>query len=378
MIAFFMETIENARFYCRIIKALPEHEQRDIVLFSLWPQVTHFLNETVPNSPLFIIQSTAPHPTPAVFEHSKPALFKQIDEDIRCSREFVVNKVAYDTCWNIYLHVLFSVMRSDLISPVRKVIFCSGNSVAEKAMMMVCRQRNIDTRFIELSNLPNKVFIDRLGSNARSELAAKPEILDTLPCVDEDFHAQWLQEYEKGKQGLPLQAINNPCGKIINLLSTDSVLNFRYPNFILLPLQVSYDTQLWINADIRNEDAIRYAHKLARMQKTTLVVKIHPAETSVHELENIARLKTELRFKVTRENTVELIKKAGKVVTINSTVGLEALLYKKPLEILGRSFYKLMDYENMKKYIHHYLFTGVEVRAEETIPAQTARDFLAR
>lgn len=378
MIAFFMETIENSRFYCRLIHALPEPEQRNIAIFSLWPQITQYLNETVPACPLFVVHSTAAHPTPEVFQQTKPALFKQIDSDIRSSREFMINKVPYDTCWNIYLHVLFSVMKSDLINSVGKMIFCSGNAVAEKAMLMVCRQRNIDTRFVELSNLPNKVFIDRFGSNARSELAENPGILNALPGVCEDFHAQWMLDYEESKRGLPLQAINNPCEKIINLLSTDSVLNPRFNDFIFLPLQVSYDTQLWINADIRNEEAIRYAHQLAKREKKALVIKIHPAETSAHELENIRRLKTQLRLRITRENTVELIKKAGKVVTINSTVGLEALLYKKPLEILGRSFYKGMDYENMKKYIHHYLFTGVEVRAQETIPAQVARNFMAR
>ena len=73
---------------------------------------------------------------------------------------------------------------------------------------------------------------------------------------------------------------------------------------------------------------------------------------------------------------MDLIKAADRVITINSTVGMEALLYHKPVEILGRAFYQHFDNERLKKYIHHYLFTGVEVRAETPIPEATARAFI--
>ena len=63
-------------------------------------------------------------------------------------------------------------------------------------------------------------------------------------------------------------------------------------------------------------------------------------------------------------------------MTINSTVGMEAKLYHKPVEVLGRAFYQHFDHERLKKYLHHYLFTGVEVRADTPISAETSRAFL--
>ncbi|MRT54974.1 hypothetical protein GJV11_02465 [Enterobacteriaceae bacterium RIT693] len=377
-IGFFMETIENTRFYCRVIKGLSADEQQKITAFSLWPHVTEYLAQTLQHSPLTLLSQAHTPPAAEDFCHSKPVLFQKIDSDIRLSREFLVNKVEYSVCWNLYFHVLYSALQAETLNSIEKMILCSGNGIAEKAMAMVCRQRGIETRFIELSNLPNKVFIDRLGANARSELALHPELLDKYPAVSDEFHQSWMDEYEKGKKGIPLQAMNNPCANIINLLSSDKVLTRYSRDFIFLPLQVSADTQLWINADKRNADAIHYAAKLAGQENKMLVVKIHPAERDPHELETLAQLKNKLGFKISQENTVQLIKRSSKVLTINSTVGLEAMLYDKPLEILGRSFYQQMNKENMKKYIHHYLFTGVEVRSASDIPRDVALAFLAR
>lgn len=377
-IGFFMETIENTRFYCRVIKALSPDEQQKVTSFSLWTHVTEYLAKTLQHSPLALLSQTQTPPAPEDFCHSKPVLSQQIDRDIRLSREFLVNKVEYGVCWNLYFHVLYSALQAETLGKIKKMILCSGNGLAEKAMTMVCRQRGIETRFIELSNLPNKVFIDRLGANALSELALHPELLDKYSAVSDEFHQAWMVEYEAGKTGIPLQAMNNPCAKIIDLLSSDKALTRNGRDFIFLPLQVSADTQLWINADKRNTDAIHYAANLARQENKILVVKIHPAELDPRELETIAQLKKELGFKISQENTVRLIKKSCKVVTINSTVGLEAMLYGKPLEILGRSFYQQMNKENMKKYIHHYLFTGVEVRSASAISRDTALAFLAR
>ena len=373
-----METIENSRFYCRVINGLLADEQQKITAFSLWPHVTEYLTKTLSHSPLVLLSPLYTPPSPEDFCHSKPAIFQQIDSDIRISREFLVNKAEYRACWELYFHVLFSALQAEALNKIEKMIFCSGNGLAEKAMTMVCRQRGIETRYIELSNLPNKVFIDRLGANALSELALRPELLDKYPHVSDDVHQAWMAEYEAGKTGLPLQAMNNPCANIIDLLSRDKALTRNGRDFIFLPLQVSADTQLWINADKRNAEAIRYAVRLAEQENKTLIVKIHPAELDPRELETLAQLKNELGFKISQENTVRLIKKSCKVVTINSTVGLEAMLYDKPLEILGRSFYQQMNNESMKKYIHHYLFTGVEVRSTSAIPRDVALAFLAR
>lgn len=54
-------------------------------------------------------------------------------------------------------------------------------------------------------------------------------------------------------------------------------------------------------------------------------------------------------------NTFELISNAIKVITINSTVALEAKIIGVDVDILGKSYYRLFDEDKIKKYIMGYL-----------------------
>ena len=67
------------------------------------------------------------------------------------------------------------------------------------------------------------------------------------------------------------------------------------------------------------------------------------------------RLRKKYKFNIVDNNTFEVITNAQKVITINSTVALEAMILNKPVEILGRSFYKFFNKERTKNYILGYL-----------------------
>ena len=375
MIGFYMETIENTAFYCRLIKGLPVGEQRNVVAISPWSQITVYTEQHLHDTTTLTLGGEINLPSPESFQEQKPILFSRIERDIHRSREFLIQKLSFERCWNLYLYLLLHLMNKPELAGLTKMILCSGNGLAEKPAALFCQQRNIPTRYIELANFPNKVFIDPEGSNAHSALAQRPKCLDGLPAVSEEFHAEWMEYYEAEKRQPPLQARNNPCTPLIDEISQDSVLPGKR-GFIFLPLQVSYDTQLWLNADLRNEEAILHACRAARNEKRQLVVKIHPAETVPDELVNIARLQQQHGFLITQENTLSLIKASGRVITINSTVGMEAKLYHKPVDVLGRAFYQHFDHQRLKKYIHHYLFTGVEVRADTPISEEIAQAFL--
>lgn len=375
MIGFYMETIENTEFYCRLINGLPSREQQNTIAIAPWPHITEYVDRHLNHSLILPLSGEISLPSPESFREQKPALFSRIEQDIHSSREFIIQKLPFERCWNFYLFLLIQLMNKSELAGITKMILCSGNGLAEKPAALFCQQRNISTRYTELANFPNKVFIDPEGSNARSTLAQRPECLDLLPAVSDEFHAQWMEYYEAEKDQPPLQARNNPCTPLIDEISQDCVLPRKH-GFIFLPLQVSYDTQLWLNADLRNEEAIHHACRAAHKEKRQLVVKIHPAETVPDELVNIARLQQQHGFLITQENTLSLIKASGRVMTINSTVGMEAKLYHKPVEVLGRAFYQHFDHERLKKYLHHYLFTGVEVRADTPVSEEISRAFL--
>jgi len=69
--------------------------------------------------------------------------------------------------------------------------------------------------------------------------------------------------------------------------------------------------------------------------------------------DNVSRQK--LNFVLTDENTFNLILDAEEVVTINSSVGLEALILDKKVTFLGKSFYSELTLELLRNYILSYL-----------------------
>lgn len=374
-LCFYMETIENARFYSRIIQALPVSEQKNILVLTPWTHIKNYSEGANPHCRHHLVLDGANIPLINTIKANKSTLFQAIDDGIRHSREFRIQKTAYEKCWSVYLTILGNLTRTGILKNIKKIVMCSGNGLAEKPVSLYCKINQIATDYIELANFPNKVFIDPQGANARSFLAANVGILQMLPTVDEEVHQRWMREYEEARQKPPLQAMHNPCAELIAKASKDRIVT-KQTRYLFLPLQVSYDTQLWINADLRNEEAIRIACESARQKNLQLVVKIHPAETQPNEIKKIVQLQQQEAFLISNENTPDLLKGAQEVITINSTVGLEALLYHKPLTILGRCFYKNLSYECLKKYIHHYLFTGIETRATDPLPEEMARQFL--
>jgi len=146
----------------------------------------------------------------------------------------------------------------------------------------------------------------------------------------------------------------------------------RGKNYTFLALQVSDDTQLKLHSTIGNIEAIRIAKSLAEREGRELVVKPHPAEANPKALREISALKEQLHYHLVRDNTTLLIKNSANVVTINSTVGLEAMLYGKRVVCLGSSYYKTFTEQQLLKFIHHYLVDGVDYFSQTPIDASIA------
>jgi capsular polysaccharide export protein len=148
--------------------------------------------------------------------------------------------------------------------------------------------------------------------------------------------------------------------------------------YVFLPLQVSADTQLKLHSDVTNIEAIRQAVGYAEKIGAELFVKVHPAETDRGELRQICDLSSKLNFDIVSSATLDLVRNAHSVVTINSTVGLEALMYNKKVITLGRSFYRDFDSDRLKKYIHHFLVDGIDYFGSGAVSADAAKALLNR
>ncbi|QLC74727.1 capsular biosynthesis protein [Pseudomonas sp. LPB0260] len=283
---------------------------------------------------------------------------------------------------------------------IDRVIIWNGQQLIGRTAKFVADKVGVQCQYLELANIPGKLFSDTEGVNALSSIAKNIEVIDRLPEVAEDVHFAWLNEYESEKSSpLPQAELKLKDGGLsflnmilkVLLLSACTVpmgkrrFNFsarwkksqecehRYPReFIFLPLQVSSDTQIKLHSELNNIDAIAFSVRKAKEQGVELVVKIHPAETSVEEIVKVRKAQESLGFTISNANTIDLLKRSRFVITINSTVGLEALIYGKAVIILGKCFYQNFDASRIKKYIHHYLVDNIDYFGRRKIPVSAA------
>ncbi|MGN4868398.1 capsular polysaccharide export protein, LipB/KpsS family [Aeromonas caviae] len=242
-----------------------------------------------------------------------------------------------------------------------------------------------------MSNLPGKTFFDTHGSNARSSLYK----YNSLFYGDISAYDEWRCEYlklgsnkqrfrKKSKVQLLISLINRMWSKLCGYISPyeqktiDSIknkvfqkrtLNWDFDeiseneSYVFFPMQLASDSQLKFNSDIDNIEAIEWICKNGILGNQILVVKPHPAEYDKLMTEKVLALKKKYNFKLTNNSSIDICKGAEKVFTINSTVGLEAMIIGSNVEFLGKSFYSKFTGDDLKNYIINHLvnidfFTG--------------------
>lgn len=264
----------------------------------------------------------------------------------------------------------------------------NGERTISLAISDFAKKNNIKAIYFEISNLPRKLFVDEKGVTAKSSIAKNKKILDNYD-YNEDEYISWKEKYLENKfkrhhvkQARTVKSINfsyfidlfgflffrllkNENSSLLKKIKSKILANkyiFQYDkydifknNYIFLPLQVSTDSQILINSDVDNIQAIQKASEMARTLNFDLLIKPHPAESNIRYLQELEQLKDKYNFYYVNLNTFELINNAKKVITINSTVGIEAMILEKEVIVLGRSYYKNFSQNDLKKYIMSYL-----------------------
>jgi len=113
--------------------------------------------------------------------------------------------------------------------------------------------------------------------------------------------------------------------------------------YVFYPLHVSTDAQILVRApQYINQLSVVENISISLPVKYQLYVKEHPGDvggTSLEDLKKIAGLPN-VKLLSPFENSLRIIQNSGCIITINSTVGWEALLLKKPVINLGKAFYE--------------------------------------
>jgi hypothetical protein len=112
--------------------------------------------------------------------------------------------------------------------------------------------------------------------------------------------------------------------------------------FVYFPLQVADDYKiLRLRPQCADQEAIVERVVRALPPGVDLVVKEHPMSLGRNSVRALRRMASPSNVHLAEPytSTLELIERASAVVTISSTVGLEAVMLEKPVLTLGRPFY---------------------------------------
>jgi capsular polysaccharide export protein len=197
----------------------------------------------------------------------------------------------------------------------------NGKKYPQNIAVLICKQLNKQTFFFENGCMPNTTTVDFQGVNATASIPRESE-----------FYRNYIS-----KKALPTKLLNRKEE------SKRIKTNLELPkNYIFVPFQVGYDSQIIYHSPwIRTMEALYdIVDTLSQELKVHFVLKEHPSDktNNYSSLHQRADKNPYLSFANNIE-TQELIEKSMAVVTINSSVGIEALLFHKKVVVLGEAFY---------------------------------------
>jgi capsule polysaccharide modification protein KpsS len=213
----------------------------------------------------------------------------------------------------------------------RALVVWNGSEPGHQAALQSAREHRMATIFLENAfGLPGKLQADPCGVNASSAFAALPvEHFRAFPPIDVmPSFAQRPVAPECPQEALPGDVEPLPA------------------KYAFLPLQLEYDTQVQVHvpARWRSMATVVADVRAALPKRFALVVKLHPSDTrGTGQAAMAAGVKGVTWLRTSPID--DILAGAALVVTLNSSVGLQALAMGLPLQAgvpvvtLGKSIY---------------------------------------
>lgn len=227
-----------------------------------------------------------------------------------------------------------------LFRQIRPHIVFNWNGVAamQAALTFVANETKVPCFFLERGLLPGTLVVDKEGVNYSSHVAG--EKWHKLNATDlQQYELDALEQYCTQLVAEGASIVNagntiNPCMVRKHLgISDDATV-------VLFPFQIEWDSNILLNSPTYKKmlEIIKDLQYIIRsMTNVVLIVKPHPEDRD--RLAEIRSACTENCYVSTDLSINSLLDTADAVVTINSTVGLEALIRHKPVVTLGHSAY---------------------------------------
>ncbi len=203
------------------------------------------------------------------------------------------------------------------------LVLWNGKKFHQALALEVAKILDIKSIFFENGVLPNTTTMDFKGVNASNSLSKDIEFYRNL-------------EYKDRKLPNVLEVRASKKEK--------KEFNSKLPKrYIFIPFQVSYDTQIiqhspWVKDMFELFNIVEY---LSKRLDIVFIIKEHPSDR-VNNYNSLYKKATKnIRF--SSENTQTLIENSLAVVTINSSVAMESLLFKKRVIVLGEAFFAINE-----------------------------------
>ncbi len=199
-------------------------------------------------------------------------------------------------------------------------------------LALAARTQQVAIIYLENGVLPYTTAVDQRGTNADNSLpheAAFYRNLSAVAATDSSTSLE-VRKAVPGKHG------------------HDKGLAILPQRYIFAPFQVDSDTQIlmqspWIR-DMREFFTVLVSvFKQLDDPQLHLIFKEHPSSASEYPDLHRAATSEERIHIVNNRLTQDLIEHAESVVTINSGVGVESLLFNRPVIVMGRAFYRIPD-----------------------------------
>lgn len=247
----------------------------------------------------------------------------QDNDDYKLSDWHNLTQPVWMAFWSRFL---FSAYRQSLVAEQPDcLITWSGMMWHQRIMATAARTLGIPVIFMENGPLPLTTTVDAKGVNFNNSLPR-----------DLSFY----QQPDVTEQPLPEHLIPRAPHKNKRTVSDNS--SSLPISYLFVPFQVDADRQVlcfspWI-PNMRVFYSLLEAALDSLPDSMHIVVKEHPS--CPKDFSDLHKKNPRIRF-ANSHNTQSLIENSVAVVTINSSVGLEAMLLSKPVIVLGDAFYNI-------------------------------------
>lgn len=230
--------------------------------------------------------------------------------------------------------------------PVDLVGVWNGINLPLACAARVATKLEKKTLFFENGYLHNTTTVDPKGVNYQNSLVNKPRAFYDAVILEEEFLAA-IYNAVPAIRGLKAKWYQSLLSTPPSNPPEDIILPDK---FIFLPFQVQDDTQVLLYSPrIQTmgafvECVVRGVkqYNLNYQDDMWIVIKEHPSDFGRVDYSALKEeYKNDKIIFLRYYSTPELIASSQGIITLNSTVGIEALLQHKPVITLGNSFYNI-------------------------------------